>query len=298
MDRTRRGVLLAYAAYAAYACSDASVKLLHGALDPFAVTFLGAVLGLVALPFLRVPGEGWRAPFRTVDRRLWMLRAGAAACGSLGSVVAFTRLPMAEAFALIFLLPAFVTLLSVLCLRERVGWRRWAAVAAGFAGVLVVLRPGFRELNLGHLGALFGGLSGAVMIVVMRALGGRERPVSLFAAGLFGPIAVCGVLMLPGFAWPTPAQWACLAGYGLLGALASVLIMLASAQAPASLVAPPQYSQMLWGVLFGAVLFGDQPDGWTFVGAGVIVGAGLATFVREKARHPALVERTAPIHPR
>ena len=204
MDQPRQGVLLAFAAYA---FSDACIKLLGGALDPFAVAFLGSLLGLAAVPFLRRPGEGWHHLFRTTSRPLWLLRAGAAVTGSVGSVVAFTRLPMAEAFALIFLLPAFVTLLSVPCLGERVGWRRWAAVAVGFAGVLIVLRPGFRELNLGHLGAVSGGLSGAVTVVVMRALGGRERPISLFGAGLFGPILVCGALALPGFVWPTAAQW-------------------------------------------------------------------------------------------
>ena len=298
MDRNlHRGVLLSFAAYAAYAFSDASIKLLHGSLDPFAVAFLGAVLGFAAVPFLRAPGEGWRHLFVTVDRPLWLLRAGAGVAGSVGSVLAFTRLPMAEAFALIFLLPAFVTLLSVLFLGERVGRRRWAAVVLGFAGVLVVLRPGFRALDLGHLGAVFGGLSGAVTIVVMRALGGRERPISLYGAGLFGPLLVCGVLMLPGFAWPGALQWACLAGYGLLAALANVLIMLASRRAPASLVAPPQYSQMLWAILFGATLFGDHPDAATFLGAGIIVASGLLTLLREKVRRPPGADLVPPAPP-
>ena len=81
--------------------------------------------------------------FRTTNIKLWLLRTLTAAMGVIGSVVAFTHLSMAEAFALIFLLPAFVTILSVLFLKEQVGWRRWSAVIIGFIGVLVVLRPGF-----------------------------------------------------------------------------------------------------------------------------------------------------------
>ena len=101
------------------------------------------------------------------------LKAGAV--NNLGALLAFTHLPMAEAFALIFLMPIFVTLLSVVVLREHVGWRRWLAVVAGFAGVLVVLRPGFRELHIGHLGGIICGLAGACGVVLMRRVGDREH---------------------------------------------------------------------------------------------------------------------------
>jgi len=292
-----RGVVLSFLAYASYAFSDASVKLLHGALPPFELVFFGASLGLLAIPLVRKPGERWGDLFRCNDRRMWTLRALAAAAGSLFSVIAFTALPMAEAFALIFLLPAFVTILSVIFLHEPVGWRRWSAVVAGFIGVLIVLRPGIRPLGLGHVAAIGSGLAGAVTIIVLRKLGPTERRISLYGAGLLGPIVASFLLMLPHFVMPAPQQWLYILSYGLLAVGGNVLLMLASALAPASLVAPPQYSQMLWAIALGTLVFGDRLDAPMFVGAAIIIGAGLFTFAREKIRKPRWWNRSPLIHP-
>ncbi|MCQ4162614.1 DMT family transporter [Roseomonas sp. GC11] len=298
MDRsTLQGVLLSFLAFAAYAVSDASVKLLHGSLSAYEAVFFGALSGVVALPWLKARGEGYGAIFRPRRRGMWLLRAVAALCGSVGSVTAFTHLSMAEAFCLIFLMPSFVTLLSVLFLKEPVGWRRWLAVILGFVGVLVVLRPGFRELNIGHLGAVAGGLSGAVTVVMMRAYGHLESRLSLYGAGLVGPVLVAGLLMLPDFVWPTPLQWVWLMGYGLLMALANVLVMLASQRAPASLVAPAQYSQMLWAIAFGYLVFGDALEPVMALGVAIIILSGILTFLREKVRQPKGWARAPAVHP-
>lgn len=298
MDRsTPQGILLAFLAFAAYAVSDASVKLLHGSLSAYEAVFFGALSGVVALPLLRAPGERYLAVFRARRPSMWLLRAGAALTGSLGSVTAFTHLSMAEAFCLLFLMPTFVTLLSVIFLREPVGWRRWLAVLLGFVGVLVVLRPGFRELNIGHLGAVVGGLSGAVTVVMMRAHGRSESRLSLYGAGLVGPVVGCGLLMLPSFVWPGPMQWVWLMGYGLLMAAGNALVMLASQRAPASLVAPAQYSQMLWAIAFGYLVFGDHLEPVMAVGVGIIILSGVMTFLREQVRRPKGWARVPPVHP-
>ena len=294
---TGRGVLLSFAAYASYALSDASVKLLHGGLPPFELVFFGAILGLPVIPLVRKPGEQWLDLIRCNDRRMWSLRALAAVVGSLCSVVAFTALPMAEAFALIFLLPTFVTILSVIFLKEQVGWRRWSAVVMGFVGVLIVLRPGIRALGIGHLAAIASGFAGAVTIIVLRALGPTEKRISLYGAGLIGPIVVSFLVMVPHFVMPVARQWLFVLAYGLLGAGGNALLMLASALAPASLVAPPQYSQMLWAIFLGTVVFSDNLDAPMFVGAAVIIGSGLFTFAREKARKPRWWNRAPLIHP-
>ncbi len=122
--------------------------------------------------------------FRTTNIRMWLLRTVTAAMGTIGSVTAFTHLSMAEAFALIFLLPAYVTILSVIFLKEQVGWRRWSAVLIGFIGVLIVLRPGFRELSIGHLGALAAGMGGAMSIIIFRIMGKHENVYRFIRAGL------------------------------------------------------------------------------------------------------------------
>ena len=276
-----KGVLLGFMAFAAYAFSDAFVKSLRGSLPAYEAVFFGAALGLTALPFIKGRGDRWRDAVLAQRQGLYWVRAGASAVGSIAAVIAFTALPMAEAFALIFLLPIFVTILSVLVLHEHVGWRRWSAVVAGFVGVLVVLRPGFRALGIGHLAAIVCGLAGAVSMIALRLAGPHEKRISLFGAGIIGSMLVSGALMMADFRWPQPGQWALLLGYGLLSALGSVLLMLATRLAPANHVAPTQYSQMLWAVLLGYLVFRDQLDWPMAVGIAIILGAGLFTFVRE-----------------
>ncbi|MBQ4853240.1 DMT family transporter [Rhodanobacter sp. B2A1Ga4] len=277
-----KGVLLGFMAFAAFAISDAFVKSLRGSLPAYEAVFFGAALGLTALPFIKGADARWRDVVLAQRQGLWLVRAAASAVGSIAAVIAFTALPMAEAFVLIFLLPIFVTILSVLVLKEHVGWRRWSAVVAGFIGVLVVLRPGFRALGIGHLAATVCGLSGAVSMIALRLSGAHEKRVTLYGAGMIGSMLVAGLMMLANFRWPDFDQWLLLLGYGLLAALGSVLLMLATQKAPANHVAPTQYSQMLWAVLFGYVLFHDPLDWPMAIGIAIILGAGLFTFVREE----------------
>ena len=276
-----KGVMLGFMAFAAYALSDAFVKSLRGSLPAYEAVFFGATLGLTALPFIKGGGDRWHEVLFAQRQGLWLVRAVASAVGSIAAVIAFTALPMAEAFALIFLLPIFVTILSVLVLKEHVGWRRWSAVVAGFIGVLVVLRPGFRALGIGHLAAIICGLSSAISMIALRLAGPHEKRITLYGAGMVGSMLLAGVLMLSDFRWPSLAQIGLLLGYGLLAALASVLLMLATQKAPANHVAPTQYSQMLWAVLLGYVLFHDRLDWPMAIGIAIILGAGLFTFVRE-----------------
>jgi drug/metabolite transporter (DMT)-like permease len=277
-----KGVLLGFMAFAAYALSDAFVKSLRGSLPAYEAVFFGAALGLTALPFIKGDGDRWREVLFAQRQGLWLVRAIASAVGSIAAVIAFTALPMAEAFALIFLLPIFVTILSVLVLKEHVGWRRWSAVVAGFIGVLVVLRPGFRVLGVGHLAAIICGLAGAISMIALRLAGPHEKRITLYGAGMVGSMLITGLLMLSDFHWPSLHQWLLLLGYGLLAALASVLLMLATQKAPANHVAPTQYSQMLWAVLLGYVVFHDPLDWPMAIGIAIILGAGLFTFVREE----------------
>ncbi|HCH0556761.1 DMT family transporter [Pseudoxanthomonas winnipegensis] len=275
-----KGVLLGFACYAAYAISDAFVKLLDGSLPSYEVVFFGALLMLVAVPFLKKPQDRWREVVVARKPAIWLLRAFCGAAGNLTSVIAFTHLPMAEAFALIFLMPIFVTVLSVLLLREEVHWRRWTAVAVGFIGVLVVLRPGFRQLSQGHVAAILCGLTGAVSVISLRMAGPEEKRVTLYGAGVLGPLVAGGILMLPHFVWPSAAQWGLIAGYGLLAGLAAILMMYSTRLAPVSAVAPTQYSQMLWAIGFGAWLFHSRVDAVTWIGIALILASGLVTFIR------------------
>jgi len=277
-----KGILLGFACFAAYAISDAFAKALHGTVPPYESVFFGGLLGLAALPFIMGPGDRWHHVFSARRPRLWWIRAITGGVGNICSVTAFTLLPMAEVFSMIFLMPIFVTLLSVVFLKEHVGWRRWTAVFVGFAGVLVVLRPGFRALGVGHLAATLCGLTAAVSIIALRMAGAEEKRISLYGAGTVGPIVIGGLAMLPHFVWPDLHQVVLLAGYGLLAALAGVLLMYATLLAPANRVAPTQYSQMLWAIAFGYFLFGNTLDWPMLIGIVMILGAGLFTLVREE----------------
>jgi drug/metabolite transporter (DMT)-like permease len=284
LDRTTKGILLGFASFAVFSFSDACVKLINGQLPPYESAFFGALFGLIILPFLLRQGDHWIDIISTTNLPLWLVRFLAYPMGVIGSVTAFTHLSMAEAFVLIFLQPAYITVMSVFFLKEQVGIRRWSAVAIGFLGVLIVLRPGFRTLSIGHLGALFAGLGGAVSVVAFRAARGKEKNVSLFGAGILGGVIVCGLLTLPRFTPPNGDQWAKLAGYGLLAAVANVLTMRAARQAPAAYIGPTQYSQMVWAILLGFLLFGDSVDIPIMVGIVMIVASGLLTLIREKVR--------------
>lgn len=281
-----KGVLLGFACFAAFSISDAFVKSLYGSLPAYEAVFFGALFGLCALPFIKGRGDRWRDVVIANRPRLWWVRAITGSIGGIAAVIAFTALPMAETFALIFLMPIFVTLLSVVFLKEHVGWRRWSAVFIGFLGVMVVLRPGFRALGIGHLAAIVCGLSGAISVVAMRMAGPHEKRVTLYGAGVVGPLIVGGLLTLPHFIWPDLHQWLLLSGYGLLAALAGVLLMYATLLAPANRVAPTQYSQMVWAIGFGYWLFGNHLDWPMLIGIVLILGAGLFTLVREEKVTP------------
>lgn len=283
-----KGVLIAFLCFAAYSFSDAAVKLVDGRVPPFQAGFIGTLAGILAVPFLLKRGDSLRDLVRTSNRPLWLLRFLCSSIGTVGSIIAFTELSMAEAFCLIFLLPSFATIMSVIFLKEKVGAKRWAAVIVGFIGVLIVLRPGFRELSFGHVTALASGFTGAVSVIIYRYLGPSEKNISMYGAGLLGALVVCGGAMLPHLMMPTLWDLTLLIIFGVLAAVGTVLLMVASFYAPAAIVTPIQYSQMLWAILLGYFIFGDSVDLWMGLGIALIVGSGLLTLVRERQRGTAL----------
>ncbi|WP_246659258.1 DMT family transporter [Rhizobium sp. FY34] len=283
-DSTLKGVLIAFACFAAYSFSDAAIKMVDGRVPPFQAGFIGTLVGVLAVPFLLKSGDHWTDMVRTTNRPLWLLRFVCSAIGTVGSIVAFTHLSMAEAFCLIFLLPSFATIMSVIFLKEKVGPKRWMAVILGFIGVLVVLRPGFRELSFAHLTALASGFTGAVSVIIYRYLGPSEKNISMFGAGLIGGLVVCAFAMLPNMVMPSAYDFLLIFIFGLLAAVGTVLLMVAAYYAPAAIVTPIQYSQMLWAILLGYVIFGDHVDLWMGAGIALIVGSGLLTLSRERMR--------------
>lgn len=289
-----RGILLGFLAYALFACGDAAIKALSGRLPVFEIGFFAAFFASFAVPFVRPPHERWRDLFRMNRPRLVLLRAASGTTAGILGVIAFTTLPLAEAYALIFMAPLFVTLLSVLFLRERIGWRRTLAVIAGFAGILLVVRPGFRELLPGHLAAAGIALCAATTTIVLRALGPTEKRITLMGTTMLVALAVNGTLMLFDFRAPTAGDLGWLALAGLLAGIAHILFMAATRAAPANRVAPTQYTQMVWAVALGALFFGEFPDLLALAGIALVGASGLFTFLREERKDPGAAAKSAP----
>lgn len=125
-------------------------------------------------------------------------------------------------------------------------------------------------------------------MIIYRKLGPSEKNISMYGAGIIGSLVICAILMIPTLMIPTVWDLGLLTAFGLLAAVGTVLLMMASYYAPAAVVTPIQYSQMLWAILLGYLVFGDAVDGWMAVGIALIVGSGLLTLIRERKRGTSL----------
>jgi drug/metabolite transporter (DMT)-like permease len=279
------GILLALGAYAVYAWGDGIVKGMGGHLSIFEIGFFNTLFASIFLFFLKPDGEVWRGFWRT--KRPWAVHARALSGLAAGvlSVFAFTTIPLAEVYATIFLAPLFVTLLSVVILKEHVGPWRWAAVVAGFGGILLVVRPGFRTLELGHLAAFVLAFLGAATVILMRSLAGERQTTMLGTLVVYALLFnAAAAALTSSLTLPEPKLLLMLVLSGACTASGHRLQLLATRHAPANQIAPTHYSQIIWAVVIGAAFFAEYPDWVSLVGLAVVAGSGLLTLVRERIR--------------
>ncbi|CDX26447.1 conserved membrane hypothetical protein [Mesorhizobium sp. ORS 3324] len=279
------GILLALIAYASYSCSDAVIKSLGGQFTVFEIGFFTTLFAGCFLFFTCPAGERWRDFWRT--RRPWAVqaRAWAGIASGVLSVYAFTTIPLAEVYALIFLAPLFVTILSTVVLKEKVGPWRWLAVVAGFAGVMLVVRPGFRELHLGHLAAFAIAFLAATSVILMRSLAQQEKRTTMLGVLIGYGLVFNGLgAAATSFTVPDGKQLVWLIMAGAFTACGQLLQLLAAKYAPANRIAPTHYSQIVWAVVLGSLFFREYPDLLTLAGLAVLGASGLLTMVREEVR--------------
>ena len=173
-------------------------------------------------------------------------------------------------------------------LGERVGRHRWAAVGVGFIGIVIVLRPGQAGLDefltLGALSALAGTFFFSMTVVLIRRMTRTETNASLVFYGGVVTVAISALMLPYGFDWPTPGDFALLVLVGLLGGFGIIFVTEAFRTAPVVL-APFEYTAMIWAVVFGYTVWGELPDGWVVAGAAVVVSSGLYILHRETRRH-------------
>ena len=283
-QRPLRGIALFMLALMLFALLDATSKHLTAT---FAVPLLvWARYTLHFVIMLVFVGPSMRLQLVQTDNLGLQVVRALALVGTTGfAMMAFRSMPLAEATAVLFLAPMLVTLLAGPMLQERIGAGRWAAVIVGFAGVLLIARPG-GALNLaGFFWALAGAACYAIYQILTRRLSHAEHPLTLlFYTALVGTAVMS--LALPWF-WfefsPVPLQWLMIASLGIYGGVGHFILIRAFRLAPASTLTPFGYTQLIWAALLGWVVFGHLPDLLSTAGMAVIAAAGLWLAWGERA---------------
>lgn len=275
-----RAALLALLAFGIYATHDVLVKGLGATYAPPQVVFFSVLLSFPLLAVILVQKKEAatlrpRFPMWVILRSLTIV--GTALC----VFYAFSVLPLAQTYAVLFATPLLITLLSIPLLGEQVGIHRGAAILLGLIGVLVVLRPGQAELGAGHLAAIVGAMGGAFASVIVRKIGNEERSAVLLLYPMLFNIVCMGAL-LPFVYVPMPlSDLGLTAGVAVLGFAAMAILILAYKMGEAAVVAPMQYSQLIWAVLYGVLLFDENVDMATLIGAALIIASGVYIVWRE-----------------
>jgi drug/metabolite transporter (DMT)-like permease len=223
-----------------------------------------------------------RAEFMRLERPwLQLLRVTLSTLEVAAFFWAAAYLPLADVITYYLACPIFVTALSAIVLRERVGWRRWSAVLIGFCGVLIALGPSSQTASWPAAIALGGSMAFAVLMLITRSL--RATSDIVLASSQFAGTFLLGALLSP-FGWvtPSPGSLGLFAAAGCISVAALLCVNRSLKLAPASVVVPYQYSMIVWAVMFGIVVFGDVPSMATIAGAAIIIGAGLYIFLRER----------------
>jgi S-adenosylmethionine uptake transporter len=281
--RNLKGAGLALLAFALYATHDVFIKKLGQTFAPFQIVFFSTLLSfpLITLMLMRDRTSGTLIP---VHPWWTALRTGCSVVIASTAFYAFSTLPLAEVYAILFAAPMLITILSIPILGERVGIHRWGAVIVGLIGVLVVLRPGASDLNLGHAAALTASVGSSLVAVIIRKIGKDERSAVLLLYPMMANALVMGSILPFVFVPVEGIHFAMFAAMSVLGFTGGLLIIAAYKSADAAIVAPMQYSQLLWAAVFGYFIFAEFPDLWTWVGAAIIIASGLYIVLRESLR--------------
>lgn len=286
------GLGLALVAYFAFALNDALGKYLVVSFGVAQLVLIRSIGGLAALvPLLVAQNEN---PLRQIDRpKLQILRALLATVDTGLFYAACVFLPLADVMTFYMAGPIYTTVASHFLLGEHVAWRRWTAILVGFSGVLIALQPSSDSFSLGALFAVAGSVSYSLALVINKKLENTgdaslvtyQTTVGLIGGGLFSlfdwrPLTLEGVLAM--------------LLLGIIGTGAHLMLTRSVKLAPVSVLAPIQYTLLLWGIILGAAVFGDVPSATTLIGSGIIVLAGIFIFHRKSMLGQANVRSDVP----
>lgn len=282
MSANHKGALAALFAFLVFSSHDALIKQLGGSYTSFQIIFFAVLFSFPLTTLMLVQDKTSDTLIPHVP--VWTFtRTIAVVIGGISAFFAFSALPLTDVYAILFSVPLLITALSVPILKETVRLRRWIAVAVGLVGVLVVLQPGSVTLTLGHGAALLAAICSAFGSVVVRKIGQQERPVVLLIYPMLGQFVLMAMALPWVYVPMTATDLALVALVAIFGHMAMRIMIKAYGMAEASIVAPMQYSQIIWATIFGALFFNELPGLNTAMGAGIIILSGLYILFRESS---------------
>ncbi len=294
------GAFWAMFASVCFSAVDVIIKFLSGGYPLYQITFFRTLVALAVILLVITPLTGGFSTLRTKNAKMHILRGLFVVAANFLFFLGLAALPLAEAVAIFFVSPLMIAAFSVFFLGETVGPRRWAAIALGMVGVLVVLRPGTAAFQLAALLPIGAAACYAMLHVLTRRIGATDSAAALvlyvqftmlavsIAAGLaFGHGAFdrfdhpSAAFLLRAWTWPSAADAALIVLLGASIALGGYAISAAYRSSPAAFIAPFEYINMPIAVIFGVLIFDEFPDGIALAGIALIVGSGLVLIWRE-----------------
>ncbi|GHE87170.1 membrane protein [Aliiroseovarius zhejiangensis] len=281
-----RGILLIIFAMAAFALEDVFIKSMTQGMPASQTLFLLGVGGSVAFAIITYVQRGTLAPLvhRDMRSRIMLWRNASEAVSAMFFVTALSLVPLSTVLAVFQAMPLATTAGAALFLGEQVGWRRWSAIGIGFLGVLLIIRPGAEGFQLAALLPI-----AAVFGIALRDLLTRQLDPTIPSSSVaFYAFLICipaGALMIPvsgGFVVPEPIGWLLMLGATVFGVSGYYAIVSALRVAETSIIMPFRYTRLIFSIVLGIIVFGEDPDNLTYLGAMIVIGTGIYTFLREQ----------------
>ncbi len=282
-DSYGKGIACQLCAVLVFTCMASLIKSLGSGYSTAQIVFFRSLPALIPL-LLYLPSQGGWSALRTRRPGLQAVRAGAGLASMFCGFYAITFMTLADYVAISFTAPLFGTLLSIPLLGERVGYQRLAACLVGFSGILIMVGPTGSGFDLSAMLAIASAFLYGVVMVAMRRLGSVDNSAATVFYFTFGSACVGGVIMMFDWVPPSPRDLLLLTAVGVLGGIGQIFMTQAFRLAPPSVVAPFDYTAMVWALLIGWLAFDGLPTAQSLLGAAVICASGLFILYRETIR--------------
>jgi drug/metabolite transporter (DMT)-like permease len=277
-----RAITLMLMAVAAFAGMDSVLKVFAASYPPMEVAFLR---GLASLPFMVLPAllKGRYRDLRPTRVSMHLLRGVLMVIMLAGFIYSVRTLSLANAYSIFLAEPLIVTALAVPLLGDRVGWRNWIAICVGLVGVVIILRPSSSGLvTLGALAAFVSATAYALSVITLRVITRTDTTTSVIVWTVALMTLMTGLLAVPSWTPLARQHWPWLAALGVFGALGQHLLTEAFRSAPPAVVAPFEYTALLWGILIDWTMWGVLPTTRVYLGGGVVIASGLYLICLEE----------------